>query len=114
MNKQYESGAELVQHKEYKLVRFRERISLELINCRELVDLFKQENAKGESPSDWIIDLSNVAFIDSSGLAALINQNRLVHGKGKYCYLYGLNKTVRQLYNAGGLSRVFEIIDTLP
>lgn len=110
----FEIGIELRKTSEYIIVNFSKPIQLDLFNCKELNQVFIDENQKQDEIRDWILDLSNVQFLDSSGLATLINQNRFLQGEGFHLYLYGLKPVVKQLYNTGGLSKVFEIIYELP
>lgn len=60
-------------------------------------------------PKQFVIDLSKVSYIDSSGLAVLIEgmQNVTAYG-GKFA-LAGLQETVRPIFEIARLDQVFRI-----
>ncbi|SME88249.1 STAS domain-containing protein [Desulfovibrio gilichinskyi] len=55
-----------------------------------------------------IINLSQVGFMDSSGIAGLLPSVRSLAGTGRLL-LVGLTATVMQLFNLGKLDRIFDI-----
>ncbi|PYL14282.1 MAG: anti-anti-sigma factor [Verrucomicrobia bacterium] len=62
-----------------------------------------------KKPKQLIVDLSRVTYIDSSGLAALIEgmQNTEEYG-GKFA-LAGLQETIRTIFEIARLDQVFQI-----
>jgi anti-sigma B factor antagonist len=62
-----------------------------------------------QKPARLVVDLSSVTYIDSSGLAALIEamQNVEAYG-GKFC-LAGLQENVRPIFEIARLDQVFII-----
>ena len=62
-----------------------------------------------KKPKQLIVDLSRVTYIDSSGLAALIQgmQNAEEYG-GKFA-LAGLQETIRTIFEIARLDQVFQI-----
>jgi len=60
-------------------------------------------------PKQFVVDLSKVSYIDSSGLAVLIEgmQNVTAYG-GKFA-LAGLQETVRPIFEIARLDQVFRI-----
>ncbi len=62
-----------------------------------------------KKPKQLIVDLSRVTYIDSSGLAALIEgmQNAEEYG-GKFA-LAGLQETIRTIFEIARLDQVFQI-----
>ncbi len=64
-------------------------------------------------PKHVVVDLSNVSYIDSSGLAVLIEgmQNVAAYG-GKFA-LAGLQETVRPIFEIARLDQVFRIFPTV-
>ena len=62
-----------------------------------------------KKPKQLIVDLSRVTYIDSSGLAALIEgmQNAEEYG-GKFA-LAGLQETIRTIFEIARLDQVFRI-----
>jgi len=63
-----------------------------------------------KKPKQLIVDLSRVTYIDSSGLAALIEgmQNTEEYG-GKFA-LAGLQETIRTIFEIARLDQVFQIL----
>jgi len=66
---------------------------------------------KGRS-SPIVVDLSNVSFIDSSGLATLIEALRGITKYGGKLRLVGLTPAVENVFRLSNLSSIFEIHDT--
>jgi anti-sigma B factor antagonist len=60
-----------------------------------------------------IFDLTQVGYLDSSGLASLVKVQSRSRKEGKRLRLAGLNDRVRGLFDITRLSSVFEIFDTL-
>lgn len=69
--------------------------------------------AREESSKNFVLDLSRVSFIDSTGLGILISLMRqLKDDKGKL-RLAGLQDEVRSIFEITRLFRVFEISNTV-
>src|SRR5215469_5201183 len=60
-------------------------------------------------PERMVIDLSDVTYIDSAGLAALIQAMQKVEGYGGKFLLAGLQETVRSIFEISRLDQVFQI-----
>jgi len=60
-----------------------------------------------------IVNLSNLDFVDSSGIALLLKIHRQAAGQGKSCTLCGLNPTVQQVLVVTRLHRFFTITPDL-
>ena len=58
-----------------------------------------------------ILDLSDMEFIDSSGLAALVNSMQTARKKNGDVCLMRMNETVRTLFELTQLLNVFEVFD---
>ncbi len=62
-----------------------------------------------QKPSQMVVDLSKVTYIDSSGLAVLIEAMQNVdHYGGKFA-LSGLQESVRPIFEIARLDQVFRI-----
>ena len=62
-----------------------------------------------KKPSPVVVDLSKVSYIDSSGLAALIEaMQKVVKYGGKFA-LAGLQENVRPIFEIARLDQVFRI-----
>jgi anti-sigma B factor antagonist len=59
-----------------------------------------------------VLDLSNLKFVDSSGLGALLSCLRKVNSLGGNLKLCGMVKPVRALFELVRMHRVFEIFNT--
>lgn len=62
---------------------------------------------------DLILDLTDVTFVDSTGLGALIGTRRRVHAFHGSLTLVIPNEAVLKVFTITGLQRVFDIYDTL-
>jgi len=62
-----------------------------------------------DKPSQVVVDLSNVSYIDSSGLAALIEAMQNVARYGGKFALSGLQEGVRPIFEIARLDQVFRI-----
>jgi anti-sigma B factor antagonist len=58
-----------------------------------------------------IIDLSDVAFMDSTGLGALVVINNAARVKGREVRLRGMQPLVRRVLELGGLATAFHLDD---
>ncbi|PYI80675.1 MAG: anti-sigma factor antagonist [Verrucomicrobia bacterium] len=62
-----------------------------------------------QKPERLVVDLSEVTYIDSAGLAALIQAMQKVEGYGGKFMLSGLQETVRSIFEISRLDQVFQI-----
>lgn len=62
-----------------------------------------------KKPERLVVDLSEVGYIDSAGLAALIQAMQKVEGYGGKFMLSGLQETVRSIFEISRLDQVFQI-----
>jgi len=62
-----------------------------------------------KKPERLVVDLSEVSYIDSAGLAALIQSMQKVEGYGGKFMLSGLQETVRSIFEISRLDQVFQI-----
>ncbi len=60
-----------------------------------------------------LIDMSELKFVDSSGLGALLACMRAMNSKNGRLRLFGMTKPVRALFELVRMHRIFEIFDTL-
>ncbi|MBX7219093.1 MAG: STAS domain-containing protein [Blastocatellia bacterium] len=59
-----------------------------------------------------IFDLSQLEFVDSSGLGAILSCLRQLTGKGGDLKLCGMTKPVRALFELVRMHRIFDILNT--
>jgi anti-sigma B factor antagonist len=62
--------------------------------------------------SKVVLDLSQLKFVDSSGLGAMLFCLRQLHGTGGDLRLCGMTKSVRALFELVRMHRVFQIFNT--
>ena len=62
-----------------------------------------------KKPELLVIDLSDVSYIDSAGLAALIQGMQKVEAYGGKFLLSGLQETVRSIFEISRLDQVFQV-----
>ncbi len=60
-------------------------------------------------PSRLVVDLSRVSYIDSSGLAVLIEAMQSVEEYGGIFAIAGMQETVRSIFEIARLDQVFRI-----
>ena len=61
-----------------------------------------------------VADMSQVEFVDSMGIGALLGSMKRQHEKGSTIRLCGLQPTLGAIFEILKLHRVFEIYETLP
>jgi len=62
-----------------------------------------------DKPEKLVIDLSKVSYIDSSGLAVLIDGMQQVEAYRGKLYLVGMRETVRIIFKTSRLDQTFRI-----
>jgi len=62
----------------------------------------------------FLLDFGSTAYIDSSGLGALVSINKKVREAGGELRLSGLNEDLRSLFELTKLDTLFVIADTAP
>lgn len=62
-----------------------------------------------KKPDRLVIDLSDVSYIDSAGLAALIQAMQKVEAYGGKFLVAGLQETVRSIFEISRLDQVFQV-----
>lgn len=63
--------------------------------------------------TDLVVDLSDVTFLDSTGLGVLVGRLKLTRTRGGSLRLVGTADRVLKVFAITGLDKVFEIHDTL-
>lgn len=58
------------------------------------------------------LNLSKVRYIDSSGIASLVEGLKASRDNGSRLILYGLNPSVREVMELSRLQKIFEIYDS--
>jgi anti-sigma B factor antagonist len=58
-----------------------------------------------------LLNLHNVRYIDSSGIASLVEGLKAARDSGGRLILYGLSRSVREVMELSRLQKIFEIYD---
>jgi anti-sigma B factor antagonist len=61
----------------------------------------------GQTRGDMFLDLGELAYIDSSGLAALIEGRKLLKGKGRKITITAISHQVRKLFELTQIGELF-------
>ncbi|MCB1111248.1 MAG: anti-sigma factor antagonist [Chlamydiales bacterium] len=91
------------------------RMESENLDAKDAPD-FKQRviDAIATSDTHWVvIDLSQLKFIDSSGLGSFLAVLRVLNSQGGDLKLAGMNKTVRTMFELVSMHKIFEIYNTV-
>jgi anti-sigma B factor antagonist len=94
-----------------EMVVFRLRGSLDLATAPSVRAALLEE--AGQSKHDVIVDLSQLEFLDSTGLGALIGAQRRAIEQGAQVRLVVSEGPISRLLNITGLIRVFSVYHTL-
>lgn len=81
-------------------------------NARETAKNSLHQNLTGKAHT-IIADLSNVPFIDSSGLSALVSGLRVARENNKEFVLVGLSRQAQMVFSLTMMDRVFNIYNSL-
>jgi anti-sigma B factor antagonist len=81
---------------------------VDLSSSPELRQALRQ--VMGRRPRATVVDLTRVAYMDSSGLATLVEALKRAGEYGGRLRLVGLNPRVRAVFEISQLDRVFEIV----
>ena len=63
----------------------------------------------GKGQVELVCDLTEVSFLDSSGLSALVSGLKATRERGGFLKLAGLNEQVAKIFKLTMLDRVFEL-----
>ena len=67
---------------------------------------------QGNRPDRLVIDLSQVPYMDSSGVATLVEAMQVSRKHGGQLILCGMQERVRSIFEIARLDTVFTIVDT--
>jgi anti-sigma B factor antagonist len=67
---------------------------------------------KGRSSHTVFLNLSKVRYIDSSGIASLVEGLKASRDSGSRLILYGMSSSVREVMELSRLQKIFEIYDS--
>jgi anti-sigma B factor antagonist len=77
----------------------------------EVADQLRAAGVAAVEPAGLAVDLSAVSFIDSTGLAALIEINNAVQAHGQRLRIVSPSRCVRRILEVTGLNPAFTIVD---
>ncbi|GJM17793.1 MAG: putative anti-sigma factor antagonist [Phycisphaeraceae bacterium] len=70
-------------------------------------------DVQGGSPARVVVNLSDVDYMDSSGLATLVEAMRAAKGANTKMILCGMNDKVRAIFEIARLHHFFTIVDSV-
>ena len=83
------------------------------------VDLYRSPEVRkdllslvSETPGKLAVNLSKVSYIDSSGLATLIEAYQKINRAGGEFALIGINEAIKSIFEISRLDRVFKTFPT--
>lgn len=76
-----------------------------------LRDAIKRSHAA--SPGKLVVDLAAVGYMDSSGLATLVEAMKLCRGSGARLVLCAMNPRVRAIFEIAKLDQYFTIVENV-
>jgi anti-sigma B factor antagonist len=101
------------------VVQLREINDAWIIDLTGEVDLYRSpavrkkfEEVISKNPKRFFVNLIKVSYMDSSGLATLIEAFQISKRKGIFLGLYGVNTTLKGLFEITRLEKVFNIFLT--
>lgn len=62
----------------------------------------------------FVIDLTGVSFMDSSGIGVIIGRYKLVTSFGQKVIIVSSNPTVEKLLDMAGIKKIINVFSTLP
>lgn len=74
----------------------------------------KLEGEPGPEEDTLVLDLSELTFIDSSGLRAVVMVDHRVRAEGKRCVIVRGPERVERVLDLTGLSERLELVDRFP
>ncbi len=80
--------------------------NIDLYTTPELKEEF--DNLNKQSNHKILIDLSNVRFIDSSGLGILVTQALYLQKRNRVLKFINVNSTINHVFSLGGFTRSFK------
>ena len=62
-------------------------------------------------PRDAVLDLSELTFMDSSGIGVVLGRYRLLRDRGGHVAIVGMNPHIARLFHMSGLDRIICQLD---
>lgn len=84
---------------------------IDFANSLEVRQSVLHEISESRAPR-VIVNLSQVRYVDSSGVASLVEGLKASHDLGSRFILFGLNSSVREVLELSRLIKVFEVYDS--
>ncbi len=81
--------------------------------CRILVNISHFDALIDDGESTIVVDFSSVDFVSSAGLRVLLATAKKIGTSGSL-RLFGLNPSVREVFDVSGFSTIFAIFDDEP
>ena len=72
------------------------------------------QEAESSRASRVVVDLTGVSYMDSSGVATLVEAMQVSRRAGQQLVLFGMQDRVRSIFEIAKLDSVFTIVESLP
>ncbi len=83
------------------------------VDMRSSAELLKRlETATTDVDGIFVVNLGNVSFMDSSGIAVLIETLKNLKKRNVSMVLVAMNQNIREVFNLSRLDQVFTILDS--
>lgn len=80
-------------------------------HCAERLRLRLDSEIKKTNCKEFILDLSNVSFMDSSGLGVILGRYKLITQKDGTLYITGANRNVDRILRMSGIYSLAQKIE---
>lgn len=73
-----------------------------------------QKEIQKEIATNIILDLSELKFMDSSGIGVILGRFKEIQKIGGKLVIAGMNDTVNKIFNLSGLQKIIKTFDSVP
>lgn len=81
----------------------------DILDINKATDFRRQIVEGAQQASMVLVDFTNVTFMDSSGLGALVLARKEVRNAGSQLYLCSLNHQLKMLFELTSMDQIFDI-----
>ncbi len=84
--------------------------ALKILNAPELKEVI--DECKRSGKLQLVVDMSNLTYVDSSGLGMLINSGRELRGEGGNILLACVPENIHDMLRVAGLLQFFQVFES--
>jgi anti-sigma B factor antagonist len=104
-----EDDLNVTEEEDRFILTFHNLHELNLYNATFVKDLFAKYNTG--AIKNWIVDISPIQYIDSSGIGVFISQGKFLSGYSKKLKLVGAQKIILRLFNIVGFEKIVTLTE---